>query len=675
MGADSSSRETRPSSYAPLKDVHHYSERDSSEESHHDHHHSTHSEEQEAGDEEEAQLLVESDVEEFELEELSPRRRRRHHHHHRTPSRNPLVRLFSFLSGPRSGRPRIQTITPCFPSLQSLPSRCIGRWFPSPRAKSILLSIYLCAWAVSFTVPLLRGKGLAYAPSGGVVRHVDCVDTLWTHGHDPGCGVDGSLCRPFANASFAFRCPASCAGVRVLNPYHVGPDDINYQSLVIGGPVYRGDSFLCGSAIHAGVISDGEGGCGRVDLVGEYYSYFGSLRNGISSITVDTYFPLSFTVTKEGGLCGGDPRWRLLTVSVLFTAGLGICTTSPAVLYWVVFVGVFVHVGLVSDPPNLSGPSDVILPELLSIMVGRLLPAMFVAGILYWTVVRRTLDCGDGGGETAAGVEKTVLWVGAFWVGALNNYTFDNIIPLARLTTHDLSTQPGAKLALSVIVLVLFCIICQQVYLFWLEGRLARYLGVYGLFVLGILACVSLTGVGLEVRLHHYVLALLLLPGTSIQTRSSLLYQGLLLGLFVNGIARWGFDPVLQTAAALRGDGGYYETELLPEVLAPLIYLQEPLSQISFKWGGLPEGAVGGIGIAGISVLVNDVERYRSYFSEKGLRLEEDMLTWTRNATALTTPEYFRFAYINKDGHTLDYTQAGTWFVNGSWSHGPGYYR
>lgn len=47
----------------------------------------------------------------------------------------------------------------------------------------------------------------------------------------------------------------------------MGDQEVNYKSLVIGGALetdpessYRGDSFICGAALHAGVISNAAGG-------------------------------------------------------------------------------------------------------------------------------------------------------------------------------------------------------------------------------------------------------------------------------------------------------------------------------------------------------------------------------------------------------------------------------
>ena len=155
----------------------------------------------------------------------------------------------------------------------------------------------------------------------------------------------------------------------------------------------------------------------------------------------------------------------------------------------------------------------------------------------------------------------------------------------------------------------------------------------------------------MNVRIHHYILGLLLAPGTAMQNRPSLLFQGILIGLFINGIARWGFDSILQTPDELRGDGQL--GTILPMVLPPIIHnnwgtMLKP--NITFTWDfPFPEH------YDGISILVNDVERFRAY--EDGRKGEEEF-TWVREHGGLN--EYFRFAYLG-GGARGDYTKAGVW--------------
>ncbi|KAI9744205.1 MAG: hypothetical protein M1818_002357 [Claussenomyces sp. TS43310] len=554
-------------------------------------------------------------------------------------------RVVVWAKGPQP--PQIQSIEPWFPMVQEFPIKLKEQFVPKRSGKIILLLIFYFAWILTFGL-VLRASTFASEVEGyGEPVGLGCGNTFWPK---DGCGLNGNDCRPFNGSAFAFSCPANCASYKTLNPRAVGAQEINYRPVIIGGPVsdephaqpiYRGDSFICGSAIHAGVIDNGVGGCGVLSTIGQSTNYASTKRNNILSIAFDSSFPLSFTF-HEGIECDSkDLRWPLLGISMTFTILLSLLTTSPAVFFFSIFTGIFAHTGFASDPPGHVG-----LADLLSNLLGKFLPAAFCAFVIYKYCARKTLE-----GLTAQ-IEKTIFWLGSCWVGALSNYTFD-WIPIQRLNAHDLNQQPGAKLALAIIIIILICIVAQQIYYFRLEGRLPRYLALYSIFVASIL--ISLALPNLNLRIHHYVLALLLLPGTSMQTRPVLIYQGLLVGLFINGIARWGFDPILQTEWALQGDAQH--NSLLPIIMDPIVSLGLSAQTISFTWTIPPWP------MDGISVMVNDVERFRGYVDE-GLGSDKEF-TWSRDGAAAES-QYFRFAYL-QGAQKWDYTKAGTWLSDGSW--------
>jgi hypothetical protein len=102
----------------------------------------------------------------------------------------------------------------------------------------------------------------------------------------------------------------------VLEPYMVGDQEVNYRNLVVGdSPIsvanpdskgfYRGDSFVCPAAIHAGVIDNESGGCGILQRTGLQSNFPGVERHGISSIGFASNFPLSFAF--ESRLSNGGP--------------------------------------------------------------------------------------------------------------------------------------------------------------------------------------------------------------------------------------------------------------------------------------------------------------------------------------------------------------------------------
>jgi len=548
--------------------------------------------------------------------------------------------LLSLLNGPDP--PKVHSIHPFLPALQEAPIRLLELWKIDKKA---VLSVVLLLWFIFFAGFLSAQLPIEDAEGRNIVN-LDCVDTLWQRKNE--CGIDGLNCHPFDNRTFAFRCPAKCRDVQVLNPRHVGPVDVNYRPLVIGSGPYRGDSFICGSAIHAGIIDNAKGGCGRVNLAGTHTGFASTKQHGIESIDFDSDFPLSYSIISDDGFrCPSEPRSTLLSISLVSTAILAIFSTSPLV-FFPIFVIIFAHVSFVSDPPSASYRTNTVLPDHLSMFVKRLLPAVFVAIVVYRAIIKRTLF------GIAAQFEKTLFWLGGFWIGALSNYTFD-WIPISRLSAHDLSQQPGAKLALLVIILVLAAIIVSQAYSFWREGRLLRYLGIYGIFIGAILFCLLIPGVNL--RIHHYILALLLLPGTNLQTRRSLLYQGILLGLFVNGVARWDFDSVLQTSEALRADAELNSE--VPTSLMPLIESGVDGLVVKFTWNPPPDI------MDGISVMVNDVERDRAWYDDGAPRTGREF-EWERPPGPAVN-EYFRWAYL-KDGRTLDYSKAGVLSAEGVWT-------
>jgi hypothetical protein len=394
-------------------------------------------------------------------------------------------------------------------------------------------------------------------------------------------------------------------------------------------------------------LKDAQGGCGVISLVGEKPSFGSVERNGILSVGFNSSFPLSFDFNRDqnvlmsAGRCR-DPRWNLLILSTIFASLLSLFSTSPAAFFFPIFTLLYFQVAMASDPPPYSD-----YPSLASTALGNFLPAAFISVLIYKFCVRKTLKKLD------AHIEKTILWLGGAWVGALSNVTLE-MIPIQRLTPHDIKQQPGAIVALIVIVLVLVVVAIYQAWCFRIEGRLPRYLGLYACLGVGLLILIAIPG--LDLRIHHYILALLLLPGTSLQTRPSLLYQGLLVGLFINGVARWGFASILQTSAALRGDAQIGSS--IPSILAPVINA----TNITFTWNGLARG------YEGVSVLVNDVERFRGSHKDG-----DSSFTWERHANE--TPEYFRFGFVSylPFGSVAysDFTKAGTWWPNGTWEEIP----
>ncbi|KAK6363548.1 hypothetical protein TWF730_000976 [Orbilia blumenaviensis] len=558
--------------------------------------------------------------------------------------------------------PETLKIKPLFPDIQAIPIRILDSLCPHKKTKAVAWLVACAIWMTAFVLVI------HYSYFAGEEMMLGCNNSLWSKNN--GCGLNGINCRSFANETLKFRCPTDCDSARLLEPYTVGTQQLNYQALVVGGGLpslgvdpetrhYRADSFICLAATHAEILRPNKGGCARLRKTGMQASFPDSLSGGIQSVPFDAPFPYSFTVEglDDSESCT-DLRWTAFSITLVFNIVISLFTTNPTVFFWTLFCSIFWEVGMAGDPPGHASPYD-----LIAIGATRFLPTAFAAYALERMVVRRTLK------DLNAQFEKTILWLGACWFGALNNYTFDKWIPISRLTPHDLNQQPGAKAALAAIVVVLTVIAVFQALHIRREGNMKKYLWFYAGAGAGLGLLIAVPGVNL--RIHHYILSLLLLPGTRIQTRPSMIYQGLLMGLFINGLARWGWDGVLQTSAELRGDA------LLGSVLPKVEDVVVMATNVTIGWASIekPWDAV--------SVIVNDVERYRG--SESSVVLERRTVgeimkqsLWD-NPGGKIFPEdqgmfgneeaekmYIRIGYV-RGSSVGDYTKAGTVFANGTW--------
>src|ERR1700742_3854417 len=108
------------------------------------------------------------------------------------------------------------------------------------------------------------------ASADGKAVRLSCTSRLWydsARPHRPvancvrsnstNCGLDGQEFRPFAGSDLTFVCPGACSDAQILAPRFIGAQQVNYRSLVVGGPrdptdpataIYRGDSFICAAA-------------------------------------------------------------------------------------------------------------------------------------------------------------------------------------------------------------------------------------------------------------------------------------------------------------------------------------------------------------------------------------------------------------------------------------------
>ena len=285
------------------------------------------------------------------------------------------------------------------------------------------------------------------------------------------------------------------------------------------------------------MFDDSRGGCASLQLVGNFTNFLGSTAHGLTSIPFASIFPLSFQFLPNTSLSScEDLRDVALGVNIIVTAILFLIIRPRAIiLFWSLVCIGFWHIALYSQPRDDPPPID--------LAFGTFLPTLFVAYGIWRCSFRFVLPAFG-----KAPIERAVWYIAPFWVGVMLNVIGRNI-PIDRLVASDIQNTPGALTAVIVIAVIVLVIVLNQIRVIRKTGWLPYYVGWYALA--GIVMLILALLPGLQFRFHHYIAALLLLPGTGFPTRLSAIYQSFLLGMFLNGVAAYGFDPIVQTFAAV----------------------------------------------------------------------------------------------------------------------------
>ncbi|KAL4402153.1 hypothetical protein ACI68E_001805 [Malassezia pachydermatis] len=517
----------------------------------------------------------------------------------------------------------------------------------------IVLAAVCIGWLFGFAVIVHETwfEASVLTPTGWVKpTPLDCTATFW--GRNAQCGLDGSACRPFSDASMPFRCPSGCSGVTLLNERIVGDTSYIYQPLVVGGgngTPYRADSFVCSAAKHAGLIQR-HGGCGILRMVGTFSRYQSNEQNGIKSAPFSSAFPSSFVLQapQDQSHCT-DYRWRLYVLDVVFSVFVTlVLRPMPAVLFWILSCMGFWHVNLASELRDMPPP--------IGDAVGDFGPFLFVCFVIWYAGLRHVWPA-----FRPLPLEFGIGWLGLWWIGVLLDVVFADV-PLSRLTGHDIAQQPGALTSLVIIVVVVICLAINQVRVIRNAGVLPKFLTLYiiAAIILGLCAAVP----NEVVRLHHYIIALALLPGCCFPTRVSMLCCAILVGMFINGVGRWGFDGLLQDDAVVQGDAT--GSSALPEFSAsqdqPGVIQWMPIpSHLTDTW-------------TGFSLLVDDVVRHVGPGTSYNLTsLLDTFMTDTSErlpatdirSTIENSVHYIRLAYASMTG-TGDFTMPALAWLNGT---------
>ncbi|KAL7750801.1 hypothetical protein RI367_003758 [Sorochytrium milnesiophthora] len=467
-----------------------------------------------------------------------------------------------------------------------------------------------------------------------------CYDSLM-NSQSGTLGVDFG---PFPNKTFTVRCPASCNLARTLAPAYAGSTVVQGKAFIVGTDIYRGDSWICPSAVHAGVISTTSGGCVTVtQQQGQFSGFAGSVRNGMESVSFASSYPVAFTFSKTAAadtkFCS-DP---VLPASIYFYLFLPLIVFGhPSTAHFVVSTSVYVFVFVVF----LSADAFHSDADIASAM-GQFMPYMAVNLLLIPAVFKRTLPS-----VGKYSVEVLLMFYPALVV-AIQNELIQSQLPAMTLTAAALASP--ARLTVLIVVLVVFLVaVGAQVHFLRREGQLLGLVGVYSLGALALSVPPLL--LNLAPHIHHYMIGMLLMPGVTTQTRLSMVFLGLLWGLYLQGIARWGFDsPFEQQHAAQRAIGLSLGSSLPSWILSPSspssLVLSPDKRTVLLSW----QLSLGGTAVTDLSaadyatdatafsLFMNDVQVYRGTVASYNVSIDDTkqragLLQWVDPVTFRVVP-------------------------------------
>lgn len=280
----------------------------------------------------------------------------------------------------------------------------------------ILLAVTYIAWAFgfSFLVKSIWYEASITSSDGETSpTFFGCTSTYWLL--NSRCGLNGDGCSPFSsNLSVPFRCPSGCLGTHLGGPRAVGDELPAYVPLVVGGGdgVYRGDSFICSAAVHAGIIENDKGGCGSLNLIGTYSNYIASRAHGVNSVPFDSTFPVSFTFDSIQDAVPShctDTRSRGYILDVILSAFVAfVLRPKRIVWFFTLFCVGFWHINFVSEPRDYPPP--------IADPFADFLPGLFGAYVIWRVAVRFVFPAFKN-----FPIEREIWTLGFWWMGVLLN--------------------------------------------------------------------------------------------------------------------------------------------------------------------------------------------------------------------------------------------------------------
>jgi hypothetical protein len=266
-------------------------------------------------------------------------------------------------------------------------------------------------------------------------------------------------------------------------------------------------------------------------------SNFTSSENaGITSFKWPTYFPKSIEFKACDSVFCVPLQWLILVVNIV-TAFLLVLLRAPKWLYFFYILHTgwwYIAVSGMKDAQH----SDSFLDHVASTFI----PSFAIGYVLYKY------------GSVAVFSHKypfdaLIFYIVPAWIAIHWNY-LTLLVPDIDFTPSTVSGEHANSLVaviitLCVAIVIAAIILIPQIYYIWKSGLLKHYLLYYFALISTVGLAVLAVHNHLEFHLHHYLLAIVGWPLTRFNTRTSAVLQAFLLGLFINGAARWGFGSLL----------------------------------------------------------------------------------------------------------------------------------
>lgn len=370
-------------------------------------------------------------------------------------------------------------------------------------------------------------------------------------------------------------------------------------------------------------------------------TYLGSLKNGIQSISYNSSYPasISLTIPQTCKNCGG---WTAISTSVIVIATLALPFLNPSkkayfliVAFWTFVYWYFFSIdGSRKDSVGLAAfiPYAATIYTLFTLVFEDILPTP---------------------GEFP--IEYGILYFGGLSLGLYFDIISNYLPSLLSLSFSSQMFRNGAGATTFLICIFVVISLCGAYFVvFHRRGHtLQNIIGGY-LLVIPVYALLPIVLGGLLLHVHHYIAAIFLIPITRMETRAAMFVSAVLLGWFSQGVIVYGFASPFDTPSSAAASLGI--TSGSRSVVWTLN--QTRISQGMVDWNypynstvnltDISQTSTQQLGpnfqIGAYSLSMNDVEVYRGVQS-----------SFNASLIATTGPNYFRVAPVFQGG-LLDFS-------------------